>query len=449
MKFINKLTLLIAVPLLCACTAQTQNEQPIVEEISYPEKAKDMVIYEVNIRQYTPEGTINAFASHLPRLQELGVDILWIMPIQPIGKEKRKGGLGSYYSIQNYTAVNVDYGSLEDFKSLVEEAHKGDMIVILDWVANHTAFDHPWTEIEGYHNTDSLGNVTWPEGTDWTDVADLNYDNMEMQNEMIEALRYWVREADIDGYRCDVAGFVPMEFWNRAKDSLDVDKDLFMLAEWDEPKMHEDAFHMTYGWGLHHYMNGVAKGEKNADSLVAFVKQDLERYPADAIRMNFTTNHDENSWNGTVFERFGDGHMAYAVLAFTIQGMPLIYSGQEAGLDKRLAFFEKDTIDWSDVKFQDFYSKLIGIKRDNPALHNGEFGGIPMFLETGNPMVIAYTRQKEDNSVTTIINLSDEAQEISLPESISFVDFFSSETVTSSMDELPPFQYYVGSKQGE
>lgn len=427
----------------CTSTSQSAEEDPL--EVSYAERAKDMVIYEVNIRQYTPEGTFNAFAEHLPRLEELGVDILWIMPIQPIGEKNRKGGLGSYYSIQDYTKVNPEFGTMEDFKSMVNQAHERGMIVILDWVANHTAFDHPWTQIEGYHTTDSLGNIIWPEGTDWTDVADLNYDNTVMQNDMISSLRYWVNEVDIDGYRCDVAGFVPMDFWKRAKDSLDVDKDLFMLAEWDEPKMHEDAFHMTYGWGLHHYMNEVAKGEKNADSLVAFVNKDLARYPKDAIRMNFTTNHDENSWNGTVFERFGEGHKAYAVFAFTVQGMPLIYSGQEAGLDKRLAFFEKDTILWGEVKFQDFYSKLIDIKHNNPALYNGEFGGQPQFIETGNPMVIAYKRTKGDNEVTTIINFSSENQSVTLSQDVSFVDFFTDETITNVSD-LTPYQYFVGSK---
>ncbi|WP_370087831.1 alpha-amylase family glycosyl hydrolase [Ekhidna sp.] len=428
----------------CTSTSQSSEEDPV--EVSYPERAKDMVIYEVNIRQYTPEGTFNAFAEHLPRLEELGVDILWIMPIQPIGEKNRKGGLGSYYSIKDYTAVNPEFGTMQDFKNIVDEAHKRGMIVILDWVANHTAFDHAWTEKEGYHNTDSLGNVTWPEGTDWTDVADLNYDNKDMQSEMIDALRFWVKEADVDGYRCDVAGFVPMEFWNRAKDSLDVDKDLFMLAEWDEPKMHEDAFHMTYGWGLHHYMNEVAKGHKNADSLKSFVSKDYERYPEDAIRMNFTTNHDENSWNGTVFERFGDGHQAYAVFAFTVQGMPLIYSGQEAGLDKRLAFFEKDTIDWGEVKYQDFYAFLIDLKKNNPALYNGEYGGKPEFVDVGNPMVIAYTREKEGNRVDVIINLSGKNQSVSIPESWDFSDVFSGGKVSASITELQPYQYFVGSK---
>ncbi|MEP0986825.1 alpha-amylase family glycosyl hydrolase [Ekhidna sp.] len=439
MKILTNLTFFA---LLIGACSQSPDQSEIVEA-AFPERAKDMVIYEVNVRQYTPEGTFNGFIDHLPRLEELGVDILWVMPIQPIGEEKRKGGLGSYYSIKDYTAINPEFGSMEDFKRLVDEAHKKDMLVILDWVANHTAWDHPWMEKDGYHTKDSMGNVISPV-PDWSDVADLNYENMDMQNEMIDALQYWVEEADIDGYRCDVAGFVPMEFWNRAKDSLDVVKDLFMLAEWDEPQMHEDAFHMTYGWGLHHYMNGVAKGEKNVDSLISFINKDLDRYPSDAFRMNFTTNHDENSWNGTVFERFGDGHKAYAVFAFTVQGMPLIYSGQEAGLDERLAFFEKDTIEWGDVAFQEFYASLVDLKHDNPALYNGEFGGEPNFMDTGNPMVIAYERIKDNNQVTVVINLSGDNQSISLPESMLFTDVFSRGDVSSSITEMQPYQYFVG-----
>ena len=429
-----------------ACTRSTSSEGLTeTHNETYPERAKDMVIYEVNIRQYTPEGTFAAFSSHLPRIEALGADILWIMPIQPIGEEKRKGGLGSYYSIQDYTAINPEFGTMEDFKNLVEEAHSRGMIVILDWVANHTSWDHAWMENEGYHTKDSLGNVISPVA-DWSDVADLNYDNVDMQNDMIAALQFWVNEADIDGFRCDVAGFVPMEFWNQAKDSLDVVKDVFMLAEWDEPEMHKDAFHMTYGWGLHHEMNAIAKGEKNVDSLIAFLDKDHERYPEGAIRMNFTTNHDENSWNGTVFERFGEGHQAFAVLAFTLQGMPLIYSGQEAGLNRRLAFFEKDSVDWSDIKFQSFYASLVELKHKNPALYNGSYGGKASFVDTGNPMVIAYTREKEENRVSVLINLSEDPQKIVLPEEFAFSNLLGEEEVSSALTEIEPYQYFVGAK---
>jgi glycosidase len=427
--------------LLNSCTPTKTESTDVV--VSFPERAKDMNIYEVNIRQYTPEGTFNAFASHLPRLKKIGVDILWLMPVQPIGVKNRKGGLGSYYSIQDYAAVNPEFGTLDDFKALVNKAHDLGMIVILDWVANHSAFDHPWTEKPGYHTVDSAGNII-PPNPDWSDVADLNYDNLDMQNDMIADMRFWIKNTDIDGFRCDVAGEVPAAFWDRAVDSIKVDKDVFMLAEWDEPWLHS-AFHMTYGWGFHHLMNEIAKGHRNADSIASFVRKDLAKYPAEAFRMNFTTNHDENSWNGTVFERFGDGHKAYAVLAFTVYGMPLIYSGQEAGLNKRLAFFEKDTIDWSDIEFEMFYTNLLKLKKENPALYNGIYGGVPEFVSTGNSNVVAYKRMKDRNSVYVVINLSKEAQQVSINDTgFAFRDYFTNEEVSLSNATLQPFQYFVG-----
>lgn len=436
---------------LAACTPKDQsakNEADNMDVASFPERSKDMNIYEVNIRQYTPEGTINAFTAHLPRLEKMGVDILWVMPVQPISEKNRKGPLGSYYSIQDYTAINPNFGTEEDFKAFVEEAHERNMLVILDWVANHTGFDHAWTNKDGYHTTDSAGNIIWPKGTDWTDVADLNYDNADMRQEMIDEMQWWITEMDIDGFRCDVAGEVPNDFWTAAIDSLQKEKDVFMLAEWDEPKMHDAGFHMTYGWGPHHWMNETAKGHYNADSFQLRLQEDLDRYQDDAIRMMFTTNHDENSWNGTVFERLGEGHKAYAVYNFTIYGMPLIYSGQEAGLDKRLRFFDKDTIDWSDVKYEAFYKSLISLKKENSALHNGAYGAVPEFLEDGNAHVFSFKRAKGDNEVTVIINMSDEHQEaVFVDESLygTHEDYFTNEAVEISAEalSLTPFQYYV------
>ncbi|MDX1630148.1 MAG: alpha-amylase family glycosyl hydrolase, partial [Fulvivirga sp.] len=218
---------------ISSCKETQEKKEESAPEIAtlFPEKAQDMTIYEVNIRQYTPEGTINAFIKHLPRLDEMGVDILWIMPVQPISKKNRKGKLGSYYAIQHYTKVNEAYGDLEDFKHLVEEAHDRDMLVILDWVANHTGYDHPWTEKEGYYNTDSAGNIVSP-NDDWTDVADLNYDNEQMRQDMIDAMSWWVENTNIDGFRCDMAGLVPSDFWSEAIKRLQKEKDRFMLAEW-------------------------------------------------------------------------------------------------------------------------------------------------------------------------------------------------------------------------
>ncbi|MBK6267283.1 alpha amylase C-terminal domain-containing protein [Marivirga sp. S37H4] len=437
LKIIGFLLLLLALT-ACGTNKEIKEQQ---SSVSFPEKAKDMNIYEVNIRQYTPEGTLQAFIPHIQRLKNMGVDILWMMPVQPIGEKNRKPPLGSYYSIMDYTAVNPDFGSLEDFKSLVEKAHELNMVVILDWVANHTAYDHHWaTKHPEYYNLDSLGNLQSPV-EDWTDVADLNYDNADLHLEMMREMKWWLTETDIDGFRCDVAGMVPNEFWEMAIDSLKATKDVFMLAEWDESKMHKAGFHMTYGWEFHHLLNNIAQGKANADSLQAYIERDNQRYNSSDFRMFFTSNHDENSWNGTVFERMGEAYEALAVLASTIKGMPLIYSGQEAGLDKRLPFFDKDSIDWSDLNYEEFYSNLLKIKKQNPSLWNGTYGGKAERINTkhNTENIYAFSRKKDDNEVIVILNLSDTTQAFIVDEPFQekdYKDLSSGSNFTFNEEEL-------------
>jgi glycosidase len=337
-----------------------------------PDWAKYATIYEVNIRQYTSAGTINAFGEHLPRLRDLGVDILWFMPIQPIGKEKRKGLLGSYYSIQDYTAVNPEFGTLEDFKRLVHRAHGMGFKVVLDWVANHSAWDNAWINKDpDWYTKDNEGNMIAP--YDWTDVADLNYDMYYMRQAMTEAMLFWVQEADIDGFRCDVAGEVPLDFWEDTRARLDQEKEIWMIAEdGSQYWLLNKAFNANYGWHFHHLMNQVAKGKTEASDLIHHFDDIQRNYPEGSYPMQFITNHDENSWAGTVFERLGEGHKAFATLSFTVPGMPLMYSGQEAGLNKRLKFFDKDVIDWSDTSLQSFYTDLNDLKAQHPALWSGQ-----------------------------------------------------------------------------
>jgi glycosidase len=450
-KYLNYFIGLLFI-LITAC----QGNEKISENkdtLTFPERAKDMNIYEVNIRQYTPEGTLQAFIPHLDRLKNMGVDILWIMPVQPIGEKNRKEPLGSYYSISDYTAINPNFGELTDFKALVDEAHSLDMVVILDWVANHTAYDHHWAnEHPEYYHLDSVGNLQSPVA-DWTDVADLNYDNPNLHHAMMQEMKWWITETDIDGFRCDVAGMVPNEFWKMAIDSLKATKDVFMLAEWDEPKMHEAGFHMTYGWEFHHLLNNIAQGKANADSVFNYLERDYQKYDSTAFRMYFTSNHDENSWNGTVFERMGDAYEALAILASTVQGMPLIYGGQEAGLNKRLPFFDKDSIDWSDSSYEAFYTKLLSLKKNNPALWNGEFGSQAKRIintSSGNN-ILAFSRKKEDNEVLVILNLSDSIQSFQ-PEKqylgITFQNLFESNKAMNFTEKegavkLDAWQYLV------
>ena len=375
------------------------------------------VIYEVNIRQYTPEGTFNAFAEHLPRLKELGVDVLWLMPVNPISGKNRKGTLGSYYAVQDYQKVNPEYGTMDDLKALVKKAHDMGFRVILDWVANHTGWDNPLIEEHPDWYTQRDGQIVSPVA-DWSDVADLNYDNRDMRNYMIESLQFWVREADIDGYRCDMAAMVPTDFWEDARVALDSLKPVFMLAEAWEPELTQKAFDACYGWDLHHLMNDLAQGKKDGHALPAYFAKVDTLYPAHTIIMNFIDNHDENSWSGYVKERMGDAHKVYAVMTYTVPGMPLMYTGQEAGLDKRLAFFEKDSVDWSkSPELAGFYRQLNDLKHNSPMLKAGENEGTFRILKQNNEgKVFAFERAADDKRMVVVLNLTGEGQSLQLEE---------------------------------
>ncbi|KAA3637875.1 MAG: alpha-amylase [Bacteroidetes bacterium] len=418
-KILFLLTIALLTTMCKNATEETTTHSHEVELKAAPDWSKNANIYEVNLRQYTPEGTIEAFKAHLPRLKELGVDILWFMPIHPIGEVNRKGSMGSPYAVQDYKAVNPEYGTMEEFKALVSEAHDMGFKVILDWVANHSAFDNVWWNDKhtDWYKLNEEGIQTHPEDTDWTDVAALNYENEDMRNAMIDALLYWVKEADIDGYRCDVAGMVPKDFWQHAISHLHEIKHVFMLAEADEPWLHEAGFHMTYGWGFHHVMNHVAQGKNPVAKIDTFLMEDAEKYQPEDYRMNFTTNHDENTWNGTIEERLGQFGDAMNVLGFTVQGMPLIYSGQEAGLNKRISFFEKDTVDFSDLSKSVFYAKLLKLKHENEAIWNGTYGAPAKRIATSNDDAIyAYERVKGENKVVVMLNLSAEEQSFELTD---------------------------------
>jgi glycosidase len=386
-------------------------------EIRHPAWANHAVIYEVNIRQYTPEGTFKAFEAHLPRLRKMGVDILWIMPINPISQTMRKGTLGSYYAVHDYYAVNPEYGTLEDFQHLVQTAHQMGFKVILDWVANHTGWDHVWTtqhpdwylrnaqgQLEGYHYTDLSDHH---EET-WADVIGLDYRKPEVRQGMIDAMSYWLRTADIDGFRCDVAWTLPVSFWDETRQALDRIKPVFMLAEADTPDMQFHAFDMTYDWTLYHLMIKIAHHTAPVADLAALYTQPARIYPAGAYRMTFTSDHDENSWNGTDRELYGEGFRAMAVLAMTLPGMGLVYSGQEAGLDKRLPFFEKDSIDWSHLTQAEFYRHLISLKHNHPALSNEISNGNLDLLHADSPQVFAFKRVSLKDQVQVVVNLSDQ-----------------------------------------
>lgn len=403
-----------------AAVSQTEADAAAMTHVPWSRQAG---IYQVNVRQYTPEGTLTAFAKQLPRLKKMGVDIIWLMPVQPIGKLNRKGSLGSYYSISHYTEVNPEFGSLDDMRALVRQAHRLGMKVILDWVANHTAWDHPWTGAhKDWYKLDAKGElypVTFNEGATpeyWTDVVALNYDSTALRDAMIAAMAFWVREVDLDGFRCDVASLVPTSFWERARKELDALKPMFMLAESDKADLHRAAFDMTYSWDLADLFKAIGKGQAGAPALRDWVGRQQQGYPSHAYRMRFTSNHDFNSWQGSDAELYGPAHQALAMLSFTLPGMPLIYGGQEAGLAKRLQFFEKDPINWKTRKLEGFYTQMLALKKHNPALANGQYGAPVELLDVGNDRVFAFRRKVPRNVVTVVVNLSGTPQAYKLPD---------------------------------
>ncbi len=446
----KNLFLLLIMLLSCSLISGAQGVEKKISTVITHSWSRGSTIYEVNIRQFTPEGTFSALATHLPRLQEMGVDILWLMPIHPIGEKNRKGSLGSYYSIQNYLEVNPEFGNLDDFKHFVKKSHELGMKVIIDWVANHSSWDNPLiTEHPEWYKKDSAGHIISPVA-DWTDVAALDYSQIGLRKFMTEALVYWIKETDIDGYRCDVAGMIPVSYWNEAVPQLQQIKPVFMLAEDENPVMHDTAFNVTYAWEFFHLMNDIAKGLKQPVKIPELIILEKEKYPGNAYRMRFTSNHDENSWNGTEYERMGEGAQAFAVLTFTCPGIPLIYSGQEAAVQKRLRFFDKDTIPWGSYALQDFYTKLTRLKKENKALGNGQEGGIFTCLSaTNDSSVLAFIRQKDHDKVLVILNLSPLEQQCEIQDqhiSGKYRELFSHQEKTlkpGSKFRLKPWEYFV------
>ena len=400
----------------CAVAPATSIPASAADSVTAPAWMANATVYEVNVRQYTAEGTFNAFSRHLDRLKALGVKVLWFMPIYPISVKNRKGTLGSYYSIADYTAVNPEFGTAADFKALVDKAHAMGFKIVLDWVANHTGWDNPWvTQHPDWYTKDAQGNITQPPGTDWTDVADLNYDNQDMRAAMIDAMKYWVNTYDIDGFRCDAAMMVPNDFWNAATAALTSIKPLWMLAEASPTDVLMGTnFSSAYNWSLKDAENGISSGSLNMRGVLAEISNINQQYPAGTFPMNFITNHDENSWNGTEYARLGSvgAVKAMSVLYFTLPGAPLIYTGQEVGMNKMLKFFEKDQVNWVTSPMTGFYKKLISLKSTNAALAVGATPGKISGVGSNKAMVVAYVRISGKSKVLVAINLSRTTQKV-------------------------------------
>jgi glycosidase len=421
-------------------------------KITTPDWVKNQTIYEINLRQFTKGGTFSEFEKHLPRLKDLGVGILWFMPIQPIGEKNRKGTLGSYYSIRNYTQVNPEFGTLDEFKYLVKKVHDFGMFVIIDWVANHTSWDHHWTkDFPDFYDQDENGNFN-PPFPEWEDVIHLNYNNPALWREMISQMKFWIREANIDGFRCDMAHLVPTVFWNHARHQLDKMKPMFMLAESENHDLLEFAFDTIYNWKLLHGLNDLAAGKLSANDLLQIVKNSKDYLPIGASELNFTCNHDENSWQGSAIERLHLYLEPLTILTFTLPGIPLIYSGQEAGNYRRLKFFDKDEIEWKSDKMTGLYQKLIELKKRNKALWAEQEAGFQI-IETDHPENIAgFRRHSGDDEVIVIANLSNEELQVKVRFTNEFAvynELFSTQQFNNSTIQqlsIPPFGYKVFEK---
>ncbi len=438
--------------LITTIFAQNQYEPIPYVKIKHPEWAQKAVMYQINTRAFTKEGTFRAAEKHLPRLKELGVDILWIMPINPIGEKNRKGTLGSPYSVKDYYGVNPEFGTMNDFKHFVAEAHKLGFHVILDWVANHTAWDNKMqSEHPDWYDKDWKGDFRPTPWFDWTDIINLNYKSPGLRKYMTEAMKYWVKEADIDGYRCDVAGFVPIDFWNNLRKELDHIKPVFMLAEWESRDLHEYAFDMTYAWTWYERLEPIAQGKaKDLGGLYGYYSWNEGFYPRDAIRLVGVSNHDKNAWDGTEFELFGKGLQNAMVLSVVGEGMPMIYNGQEAGNTKRLKFFEKDEIIWKPHPNGDLYKKLFALKKSNSTLlnwgHNATMNLVPNSVPD---KVFSFARQNDKDKIFVVLNFSNLVQNVTFKETLyhgNYTEYFTGKKV--KMDEktklvLQPWSYHV------
>jgi len=392
----------------CFVFGKKKEIKPFHSDVVHPEWSKNSVLYEVNVRQYTDQGTFNAFAEHLPRLKSLGVNVLWFMPTFPIGIVNKKGELGSYYSVRDFMDVNPNYGKIDDFKAVIIKAHDLGMHVIMDWVPNHTSWDNKLTvDHPDWYVKDASGNFTPPLGTDWTDVIQLDWSKKGLQDYMIEAMKFWVNMG-VDGFRIDHPHNTPKEFWERARTVLTAIKPVLLIGEIEEPTYFlEKGFDMNYAWEMYHLMVSIAQGKDSVKTLSNYYKKEWATYPNNVYRLQFLTNHDENSWGGTIDSLMGDSQRAFATLIFTSQGVPLIYSGQEACLNKKLKFFVRDTIKWDTCSLTGFYRNLVSLKKQNKALWNGDEGGPMVKINTGKDnRIFAFYREKDANRVVVFLNLS-------------------------------------------
>lgn len=435
-------------------------------QLIQPEWSKQAIVYEVNLRQYSEEGTIAKFAESLPRLKSMGVTVLWFMPLHPIGEKNRKGTKGSYYSVKDYYAISEEYGTEEDFKLLVKKAHELGMKVLIDWVANHTSWDNNWiTSHPDWYAKDEKGEIVTQ--YDWTDVAKLDYTNKNLRAEMINAMKHWVRKMDIDGFRCDVAFLVPKDFWEEARESLEKVKPIYMLAEmeWntditDKPNQYFDmAFNAAYGWNFMGLTSDYASSKITLSDMKSGLKKNYASFPKHTHKLLFLTNHDENSWNGTIDEKYGNNWQQFGVMVYTLpQTLPLIYSGEEIGLTRRLSFFEKDNIhngEWSNTDNIEWYTQMTDLRKSVKAFNSNSgdttLNDLDLIIKSGDAnSVMAYKRNSNAGDAYVFINFANSKTKFSVKQfkKISFLKDYkmnanASQKITKKTLSLAPNSYII------
>ena len=404
----------------------------------------DIVMYEINQRAFSVQGTLTGILPRLDSIRDLGVNVIWLMPIHPIGAVN---SVNSPYSVQNYLEVNPEFGTLEDLRTFVREAHTRNMAVILDWVANHTSWDNPWIVNKSWYTQDANGNIIHPAGTNWMDVADLNFTNAEMRLEMIKAMKYWVLQANVDGYRCDAADWIPSTFWKQAIDSLRKipNRDIIMLAEGARKDHFIAGFDLNFGWDYFGKLKNVFKDNHTTTGLVAVHQAEYTGVPGDARVLRFTSNHDECAWDDTPLGLFGgkDGSLAAFVLTAFSGGVPLIYNGQEVGCPVKLPFFSKSPINWTtNPDMLKAYKKIMEIRQTNPAAREVHLTNL-----MGGTGVLGMHKVKDQHELLVLVNTRNAPGTINIPEhlkNIAWQDGMTGEpiTLTSSVN-LSPFQYKI------
>jgi glycosidase len=452
--YINILFMLLSCPVLLSCSGDDNGStsspyKQYGSRFANMPKKEDAVIYQVNIRSFSNEGTINAIREKLSYIHDLGVNVVYLMPVYPIGQVNMAGAEGSPYAVKDYKAINPDFGTLEDLQALVNEAHDMDMAVILDWVANHTAFDNGWiTEHPDWYKKDAQGNIISPVGTNWHDVAQLDYDNTEMRAGMIDAMSYWVYNANIDGFRCDAADFVPQSFWMEAISKVRgiKNQDLLMLAEGTRVNHFAAGFDYTFGFGFFDALKKVYGSGKPATTLQdANAVEYANNYHSDQRIVRYTTNHDVNISDGTPLELFkgANGSVSAFLIASYMKSVPMIYNAQEIGYAQRIDFLDNVPINWStpNEAMLAEYKKIIAFRNSSDALKRGDYAGY------SSNAVAAFTMINSEEKVFVMCNVTNAAVNYIIPVSLAATAwndaFTNAPAATGSQVTLQPYQYMV------